>query len=95
MGGGGDKACYNEHVVHPSIFMAYTCSWLRNYVKHLMNVRNDKCLQKPLDQHVLGHSPQIDIDFSENFRYNDRIDKDFFVPIRWKLISKRHQMVSK
>jgi hypothetical protein len=95
LGGGGDKACYNEHVVHPSIFMAYIWSWLRNYVKPFINNRDYKYPQKLFNQYVRDHSPQIDIDFSEIFKHNDRKDKDFFVPICWKLISIRHQILSK
>lgn len=63
-----------EVKVHPSKFMDHFADQLGEYCKHIAKLRRQKHAHKEQDRNFLPEAITVDIDFSQNFVYTDRIN---------------------
>lgn len=59
--------------VHPSKFLDHFSEQLGVYCKHIAKLRRQKHAHKEQDRNFLPEALTVDIDFSQNFVYTDRI----------------------
>ena len=62
-----------EVKIHPSKFLDHFSKKLAEYCKHVAKLRRQKHAHKEQDRYFLPDSLTVDIDFSQNFVYTDRI----------------------
>ena len=62
-----------EVKVHPSKFMDHFAEQLGDYCKHIAKLRRQKHAHKEQDRNFLPNAITVDIDFSQNFVYTDRM----------------------
>ena len=63
-----------EVKVHPTKFMDHFSEQLREYCKHIAKLCRQKHAHKEQDRNFLPEALTVDIDFSQNFGYTDRIN---------------------
>jgi hypothetical protein len=62
-----------QYKVHPSDFLHYFSTSLMDYIYHIAKLRRQKHAHRDQDQNFLPSMLLLDIDFSQNFVYTDRI----------------------
>ena len=62
-----------QYKVHPSDFLHYFSTSLMTYIYHIAKLKRQKHAHREQDQNFLPSMLLLDMDFSQNFVYTDRI----------------------